>query len=172
MYCVICDGTYPEDKHDFKQCCSLDVEWDLKQMDIKEYTSVDLFYKIGAFHQAFKLCETDTTKYKCVMACDIETTSQKLYHENYDIKPYGDINKIDFSKIRDFDILCAGFPCQPFSNAGNKNGFADVAKGGLFKKIMDVVDIKHPNTIILENVKKHCNHRWWCGILYYMSRNN
>lgn len=149
MLCTICNGEYPEGKHDFINCISLDIKWDLKQ--IFGYTFVDLFCGMGAFHMAFKACET-AVKYRCVMACDIEETSRKLYHENYGIMPYGDINEIDFNTIEDFDILCAGFPCQPFSNAGSKKGFDD-KKGGLFKKLMDIVDIKHPETLILENVK-------------------
>jgi DNA (cytosine-5)-methyltransferase 1 len=151
--CDICDGLYPVSKHNFDECYSLDFVWDLKQMGIKEYKFVDLFCGLGAFHNAFKKCETDFIKYKCVMACDIEESSQKIYYENYGVKPYGDINKINFNMVDDFDILCAGFPCQPFSNAGSKKGFDDIKKGNLFEKIMDIVDIKHPNMIILENVK-------------------
>jgi DNA (cytosine-5)-methyltransferase 1 len=156
MKCTICDGEFPEGKHHPIQCYSLDPDWDLWKMGIENqtvYTFVDLFCGMGAFHRAFKQNETNTVKYKCVMSCDIEETSQKLYYENYGIKPYGDINKVDFAKIDDFDILCAGFPCQPFSNAGSKKGFNDPTKGGLFKKIMDIVDIKKPSTLILENVK-------------------
>jgi len=155
--CDTCTGEFPLDKHDFEKCCSVDYKWDYRRMDRKEYKFIDLFCGIGAFHSAFTNNTTEDVKYTCVMACDIEKTSQLLYHENYGIKPMGDINKIKFEKIEDFDILCAGFPCQPFSNAGSKKGFNDPAKGGLFKKIMDIVDIKRPGTLILENVKNIVN---------------
>ena len=75
------------------------------------------------------------------------------HEENYNIKPDGDINQLNSETLPDFDILCAGFPCQPFSIAGKKEGFNDKEKGNLFYKILDIVDKKSPNTLILENVK-------------------
>ena len=92
-------------------------------------------------------------KYNCVFACDIDTGIRKLYKENYNIDAKGDITKINIDDIPNFDILCAGFPCQPFSLAGKKDGFNDKEKGNLFFNILDIIDKKHPNQIILENVK-------------------
>ena len=66
MKCTICDGEFPEGKH-HTQCYSLDFNWDLEQIENYDpivYTFIDLFCGIGAFHQAFKKCETDTIKYK------------------------------------------------------------------------------------------------------------
>ena len=78
---------------------------------------------------------------------------RKIYNENYGIIPEGDINNIDILNMPDFDILCGGFPCQPFSIAGKKEGFADDTKGNLFFSILKIIDVKSPSTIILENVK-------------------
>lgn len=109
---------------------------------------VDLFCGLGAFHHVL-------AKYngKCVFACDIDERVRSIYYKNYGIKPHGDINKINVNDIPEHDILCAGFPCQPFSIAGNKNGFDDEEKGMLFFRILDIIDAKCPPVVILENVK-------------------
>lgn len=128
----------------------------------KEVKYIDLFCGLGAFHTAFNRhnSKQDKIKYTCVLACDIEKKVRKVYSENYNIVPKGDINKIDIDKIPDFDILCAGFPCQPFSIAGNQEGFKDKERGNLFYKILEIMDIKHPKTLILENVKNlHTIHK-------------
>lgn len=114
---------------------------------------IDLFCGMGAFHKAFELNSSEYIKYNCVFACDIDTGIQKLYKENYNIEPKGDITKIDIDSIPDFDILCAGFPCQPFSLAGKKEGFSDKEKGNLFYNILNIINKKNPKQIILENVK-------------------
>jgi DNA (cytosine-5)-methyltransferase 1 len=126
---------------------------DNKISDIKIINYIDLFCGLGAFHRAFNLNNTDNIKYKCVFACDIDNGIKKLYKENYNIEPEGDITKINIDIIPDFDILCAGFPCQPFSLAGKKEGFANKEKGNLFFNILNIIDKKNPNQIILENVK-------------------
>jgi DNA (cytosine-5)-methyltransferase 1 len=110
----------------------------------------DLFCGLGAFHTAFNTIDDG---YECVFACDIDDRVRRIYHDNYGIEPHGDINTLDVETMPDFDILCAGFPCQPFSIAGKKEGFGDKEKGNLFYKILDIVDAKQPQKIILENVK-------------------
>ena len=119
----------------------------------KEVTYVDLFCGLGAFHTAFNKNSNDRIKYRCVFACDIDKHVRNIYNENYHIQPHGDIHTLNISEMPDFDILCAGFPCQPFSIAGKKEGFNNKMKGNLFYKILNIVDIKQPTTIILENVK-------------------
>ena len=122
---------------------------------IKIIKYIDLFCGLGAFHTAFtnNNNKNNEIKYECVFACDINEDVRKIYEENFNIKPEGDINKINIKNMPDFDILCAGFPCQPFSIAGKQEGFKDKVKGNLFYKILDIIDIKKPKTLILENVK-------------------
>jgi DNA (cytosine-5)-methyltransferase 1 len=118
-----------------------------------EIKYIDLFCGLGAFHTAFDFMSNSHIKYNCVLACDIDDNVRKIYKANHKIEVAGDINSVDISKIPDFDILCAGFPCQPFSIAGKKEGFDDKIKGNLFFSILKIIDLKNPNTIILENVK-------------------
>lgn len=111
---------------------------------------IDLFCGLGAFHTAFGEADFET---ECVLACDIDPGVRKIYEANYGLVPHGDIREIQEDNIPDFDVLCAGFPCQPFSIAGNGEGFADTTKGNLFYDILRIVDVKKPPMCILENVK-------------------
>jgi DNA (cytosine-5)-methyltransferase 1 len=113
---------------------------------------IDLFSGLGAFHTAFK------TKFDCVLACDINEGARKIYKANYGLEPFGDIRALDIHAIPDFEILCAGFPCQPFSIAGNGEGFKDKVKGNLFYDILKIIDAKNPPMCILENVKNLKTH--------------
>lgn len=115
----------------------------------------DFFCGLGAFHTAFKRYNEkhSVLKYECVLASDIDEGIRGVYEENYGIKPHGDINKMNIDDMPDFDILCAGFPCQPFSIAGNKKGFDDKEKGNLFHRLLEIIDKKQPRTLMLENVK-------------------
>jgi DNA (cytosine-5)-methyltransferase 1 len=86
------------------------------------------------------------------LACDIDKYCRINYELNYGIKPVNDIKDIDEHSLPDFDILCGGFPCQPFSSGGNKKTFQD-KRGGLFDEIMRIVKVKKPKFLFLENVK-------------------
>lgn len=123
---------------------------DLLTRSTETYTQpmryIDLFCGLGAFHTAFK-------DFQCVMACDINETVRKIYKQNYNLEPKADIRQIKLNEIPDFEILCAGFPCQPFSIAGNGQGFEDKQKGNLFYDILKIIDHKQPPMCILENVK-------------------
>lgn len=119
---------------------------------------IDLFCGIGGFHQALARCG-----HKCVMACDIDDACIDTYEKNYSIKPFKDITKLDISTIPEFDILCAGFPCQPFSKAGNQQGFMDT-RGTLFYNICSIIQTHKPKYVILENVRNlhtHDNGKTW-----------
>ena len=94
-----------------------------------QLTFIDLFCGIGGFHQALS-----RFGYRCVFACDKDKHCRETYKKNYGIEPAGDITKIDIGALPDFDILCGGFPCQPFSIAGNQNGFND-ERSNVFWKI-------------------------------------
>ena len=113
---------------------------------------IDLFCGIGGFHQALKKigCE-------CVFASDIDENCRKTYENNYGLKPEGNITKIKIEEIPNFDILCAGFPCQPFSKAGFQKGFDD-DRGNLFFHICNIVKIHKPKYMILENVRNLASH--------------
>ena len=108
---------------------------------------IDLFCGIGGFHKAL-----DELNCECVFACDIDDKCCKVYKNNYLIEPVKDITKIDEKTLPDFDILCAGFPCQPFSNGGKKKTFDD-KRGLLFDEIIRIASYKKPKFMFLENVK-------------------
>ena len=113
---------------------------------------IDLFCGIGGFHQAMIKLNA-----KCVFASDIDKDCRKIYKENYNISPEGDITQIDISTIPSFDILCAGFPCQPFSKAGKQKGFED-DRGNLFFNICEIVTYHKPKYLLLENVRNLHTH--------------
>src|SRR6185369_16120007 len=87
----------------------------------KRLTYADMFCGIGGFHEAAKQLDMD-----CVFACDIDDEARRVYQHNYHIQPAADIARLRIKDIPDFDVLFAGFPCQPFSIIGNRAGFEDV----------------------------------------------
>jgi DNA (cytosine-5)-methyltransferase 1 len=107
---------------------------------------IDLFAGIGGFHLALK-----KLGHECVFACEIDKTLADLYEKNYGIKPEGDIKKVNVENIPSHDILCAGFPCQPFSKAGKMLG-AEHYYGDLFEEILKILNAKKPTFLFLENV--------------------
>ena len=123
---------------------------------------IDLFAGLGGFHLALK-----RLKYKCVFACEKDEQLRALYKKNFNFKPEGDIRDIDPQSIPDHDILCAGFPCQPFSKATpteKRKGFDHPEKGNLFDYVIKILKAKTPRYFILENVqnlKKHDNEKTW-----------
>ena len=129
---------------------------------------IDLFCGLGAFHTAFTY-----PNFECVMACDINETVRKIYKQNYNLEPKADIRQIKLEEIPDFELLCAGFPCQPFSIAGNGEGFEDKEKGNLFYDILKIIDHKKPPMCILENVKNletHDDGKTYATILRELTR--
>jgi DNA (cytosine-5)-methyltransferase 1 len=120
-------------------------------MDLPK-TFIDLCSGIGGFHQALS-----NMGMKCVLASDIDKECRNNYELNYKIKPKGDLTKIDIKTIPSFDVLCAGFPCQPFSKAGQQNGFGD-NRGNIFFNICEIVKYHRPKYIILENVRNLSSH--------------
>lgn len=125
------------------------------------FTFIDLFAGIGGFHLAFHKLGA-----KCVFASELDEAARKTYEANFSkIEPSlfkngrfaGDITKIKPKDIPDFDILTAGFPCQPFSHAGHKKGFAD-SRGTLFYNIVKILKEKKPNAFFLENVSHLFRH--------------
>ena len=118
----------------------------------KELTFIDLFAGMGGFRIAF-----EENKAKCVFSSEIDKWACETYFSNFFENPKGDITKISSSEIPDFDILCAGFPCQPFSIGGRRLGFEDT-RGTLFFEVARILKDKTPKAFLLENVKGITNH--------------
>jgi DNA (cytosine-5)-methyltransferase 1 len=122
---------------------------------------IDLFCGIGGFRIAFEKAGCE-----CVFSSDWDKHSQQTYEANFHEKPHGDIYSVAIKDIPKFDILCAGFPCQPFSLAGvsKKNslgrahGFDDEKQGNLFFVIADILNYHQPTAFVLENVKHLIRH--------------
>ena len=113
------------------------------------FTFVDLFAGIGGFRIALEQLGG-----RCVYASEFDSSAQKSYGMNHGVMPFGDI-KLQINKDRipeGIDVLCAGFPCQPFSLAGLRRGFSDKTKGTLFFDLQQIIAEKHPHVIFLENV--------------------
>lgn len=135
---------------------------------VKKYKFIDLFAGIGGFHHAFHELGAE-----CVFASEIDPHARKTYEHNFkSVSPNlfkrdnfnDDILNISHEsidkEIPDFDILCAGFPCQPFSQAGFKRGFKEEkdSRGNMFFKIRDIISVKRPKVIFLENVRHLLKH--------------
>lgn len=122
---------------------------------------IDLFAGLGGFHKALH-----ELGHKCVFASELDLTLRSVYKQNWKIEPQGDIKKIvenNIESIPEHDILCAGFPCQPFSKAGKQLGRND-DRGTLFDEIIKILEFRKPNYFILENVpfiKQHDNKETW-----------
>ena len=120
---------------------------------------VDLFAGLGGFRLAL-----EALNHECVFACEIDPQLNALYERNFGLKPLGDIKEVDSSDIPGHDILCAGFPCQPFSQAGYRRGFECPDKGDLFDYVIRILHAKKPSYFVLENVphlKRHNGGRTW-----------
>ncbi|MBE6413342.1 MAG: DNA cytosine methyltransferase [Verrucomicrobiaceae bacterium] len=117
-----------------------------------KFKFIDLFCGLGGFRIAFEKLGGE-----CVFSSDIDKHVQKIYKLNFGEFPHGDITKIDAKDIPSHDILCAGFPCQPFSMAGRRLGFKDT-RGTLFFDVARILKEKQPIGFVLENVKGLTNH--------------
>lgn len=120
--------------------------------DNHSFTFIDLFAGIGGIRIPFQELGG-----KCVLTSEWDKFAQKTYRINFGEEPLGDIHNIKHEDIPDFDILLGGFPCQPFSQAGLKKGFADT-RGTLFFEIERIISAKQPKFFLLENVKQLKGH--------------
>jgi DNA (cytosine-5)-methyltransferase 1 len=132
---------------------------------LNQFKFIDLFAGIGGFHIAM-----ESLGGECVFASEIDPFARKTYEANFKDKSPAlfknkmfnqDIRSISPDDLPDFDILCAGFPCQPFSQAGQKRGFKDShqsERGNLFFNIVEILDAKKPKAFFLENVRGIVNH--------------
>lgn len=121
---------------------------------------VDLFSGLGGFNIALR-----QLGHICVFACETDLSLRALYKKNFDIYPEGDIREISESDIPSHDILCAGFPCQPYSKAGDQKGTKCPKWGDLFKShVIRIIKAHKPKYVLLENVPnlgRHNNGNTW-----------
>lgn len=120
-------------------------------MNIK-FKTIDLFCGLGGIRIPF-----DELGCENVFSSEIDKYAQKVYFDNFNEVPFGDINEVNPKDIPDHDILLAGFPCQPFSIAGKGLGFSDT-RGTLFFNIEQIIKAKMPRSFLLENVKRLYSH--------------
>jgi len=114
---------------------------------------IDLFAGLGGFHLALsKLGHT------CVFASEVDPTLRELYETNFGVSAAGDIRKVKAARIPQHDIICAGFPCQPFSKAGRQQGLQEPESGSLFFQIIRIIKRHRPPFLLLENVPHFARH--------------
>ncbi|WP_145500694.1 DNA cytosine methyltransferase [Yersinia similis] len=129
---------------------------------IKSFNFIDLFAGLGGFHLALNKLGGI-----CVFAAEWKKSLQDLYETNFTLRPAGDITKVTPESIPDHDVLTAGFPCQPFSKAGEQLGFECTKQGNLFFNVVNILKHKRPRYFILENVPnllKHDSGNTWTKI--------
>ena len=120
--------------------------------EVPTFTFIDLFAGIGGFRLALQ-----SVGGKCVFSSEFNQAAQEVYEANYGEMPFGDITKIPCDFIPNHDILCAGFPCQPFSISGKMKGFEDT-RGTLIYNVFRIIEEKRPKVVFLENVKHLVHH--------------
>lgn len=135
-----CDNSdiYDDTKYEQLENCSTD----------ESIKFIDLFAGIGGIRKGF-----EDSKTKCVFSSEWDKYAAKTYEANYGEKPHGDITQIHEDDIPDHDVLLAGFPCQPFSNIGKREGFLHETQGTLFFDVLRIINKKQPKMFLLENVK-------------------
>jgi len=122
----------------------------------------DLFAGLGGFHLALRRIGLD-----CAFASESDPVLSSLYERNFSLKPKGDIRRVRSRDVPAHDLLCAGFPCQPFSKAGSQLGLQCLKSGRLFKSVLRIVECRTPKFVILENVPNlgaHRNGATWAGM--------
>jgi DNA (cytosine-5)-methyltransferase 1 len=123
---------------------------------------IDLFAGLGGFHVGLA-----RLGHECVFASELDPNLQELYEQNFGVRPHGDIRSIAVEAIPSHDILCAGSPCQPFSKAGDQQGFECPKWGDLFEYVLRVLRRHKPRYIILENVpnlERHDKGETWAHL--------
>ena len=124
--------------------------WDYSKPN---FNFIDLFAGVGGMRLGFEFAGG-----KCVYTSEWDSNAQKTYEANFGEIPEGDITKVDEKDIPDFDVLLAGFPCQPFSTIGQRAGFKHETQGTLFYDVLRIIEHKRPSSFLLENVKGLISH--------------
>ena len=119
---------------------------------------IDLFAGTGGIRLGFEQAASELNiETKCVFSSEIDKNASKSYELNFNENPLGDITEVSESKIPDFDVMLAGFPCQAFSYAGKRKGFTDT-RGTLFFDVERILKEKKPKYFLLENVRGLTTH--------------
>jgi DNA (cytosine-5)-methyltransferase 1 len=127
----------------------LPIKWDIPfpAPDKPEFTFIDLFAGIGGFR--IPMQELGGS---CVFSSEYNYHAQRAYELNFGEVPFGDITKFNTDIVPKHDVLCAGFPCQPFSISGKMKGFEDT-RGTLIYHVFEIIEKHQPKVVLLENVK-------------------
>ena len=138
-------------------------EYPFRKPPFPKFTFIDLFAGIGGFRLALQNLQGN-----CVFSSEYDKYAQRTYYANFGEIPFGDITQEETKKWipQTFDLLCGGFPCQPFSIAGvskknslgRKHGFEDEKQGNLFFHIIEIIEKHRPKAFFLENVKNLTTH--------------
>jgi DNA (cytosine-5)-methyltransferase 1 len=127
-----------------------------KKMNKKKSSSfkfIDLFAGIGGMRLGL-----EDAGGECIFSSEWDRYAQKTYIANFEDEPFGDITTLNIADLPDFDVLSAGFPCQPFSSFGKRAGFKHKTQGTLFFNVLDIIEQKRPSAFLLENVKGLLSH--------------
>ncbi len=119
----------------------------------RAFRFVDLFAGLGGFHLA-----ANHLGGQCVFACEINERLHTTYQLNFGIETAGDIRQVNPKSVTEHELLCAGFPCQPFSKAGEQMGWNDAVRGTVFWNIIEILKYRRPPLVILENVAHFVRH--------------
>jgi DNA (cytosine-5)-methyltransferase 1 len=127
----------------------LPIQWDVPFPSPKnpEFSFIDLFAGIGGFRISMQALGGN-----CVFSSEYNHHAQRAYELNFGEVPFGDITKLDLDIVPKHDVLCAGFPCQPFSISGKLKGFEDT-RGTLIYHVLSIIEKRNPQVVLLENVK-------------------
>ena len=146
--------------HLFSDDVKKQIAMDLKRIPFPHkaqtaFTFIDLFAGVGGFRLAMQEFGG-----KCVFSSEWDKAAQRTYYDNYGDYPFGDITKREIKNFipENIDVLCGGFPCQPFSLAGKKQGFLNKTQGTLFFDILQIIQERKPKVVFLENVRNLVGH--------------
>jgi DNA (cytosine-5)-methyltransferase 1 len=119
----------------------------------RAFRFADVFSGLGGFHLAAQGLGGD-----CVFACELDEELRDIYELNFAQRPAGDITTVEPSQVPAHELLCAGFPCQPFSKAGEQMGWEDATRGTVFWNIIEILKLHRPRLVLLENVAHFVRH--------------
>ncbi|MGN0855475.1 MAG: DNA cytosine methyltransferase [Kiritimatiellia bacterium] len=149
----VCEAMVQMTLWELPNCEDLKPDVPFPAPDKGKFTFIDLFAGIGGIRLGYQ-----SLGGKCVFSSEWDKDAAKTYFSNFGERPFGDIQKIDPKDIPDFDVLLAGFPCQPFSIIGDKEGFGHETQGTLFFNIEKILLAKQPKAFMLENVRNLTAH--------------